>query len=97
MVPGESWLRLTCLCFAVSCLIEEEVSWALGTEGQDQVLCQGWDDGQGEHRWPVPLGSQHRFQTSYLQQTEEALFDDLLLPTATVQRGLSQHLGALGK
>lgn len=69
MVAGGSWLRPTRCCSALLCLREEQVSWTLGTEGQEQELCEGWDEGQGEHQRPVALCSQHRFLTGYLQQT----------------------------
>lgn len=71
-------MRPTSLCFALFLLADEQVAWTLGAERQDQVLGQGWDEGQGQHQSPVTLCSQHRFQTSYLQQREKkAEFDGL--------------------
>lgn len=70
-------MRPTSLCLALFCLVDEQVAWALGAERQDQVLCQGWDEGQGQHQSPVTLCSQHRFQTSHLQKTQKAEFDRL--------------------
>lgn len=70
-------MRPTSLCLALFCLVDEQVAWALGAERQDQILCQGWDEGQGQHQSPVTLCSQHRFQTSHLQKTQKAEFDRL--------------------
>lgn len=69
----------TSLCFGLLSPVDEQEARALWTERQDQVLCQGWDDRQGQHHGPVMLSSQHCLQTSNLQGTDtETLFDSCI-------------------
>lgn len=56
----------TSLCLALLSLVDEQVARALRAERQDQVLCQGRDQRQGQHHGPVMLCTQHCLQTCHL-------------------------------